>query len=307
MLKTDLNNIGFAGNISRDTDLGPKTGFKTGGKADVFAEPEDLKSLINLLKFIKSENSKFNVIGGGTNTLIKETGIKYGLSLGRYFSSIFTEAENNNKILLRVQSGVKLPRLCWYAAARGYSGLNNLTGIPGLVGGAVFMNAGTDKGTVSSVIKEITAVDESGNILKFKDHDLIPEYRKLGFKNQKIENYIIIDVLIELDKTDKNKTYQEAKELIKKRKEKQPLKEASCGSFFKNPSLEMTAGMLIEKAGLKGKSIGGAEISRVHANFITNKNKATPEDIIKLKDFIQKEVKLKFSIDLEPEVKIVGR
>ncbi|MGM0417310.1 MAG: UDP-N-acetylmuramate dehydrogenase [Thermodesulfobacteriota bacterium] len=307
MLTTELNNQTFKVNISKDVDLGPKTGFRTGGKADFFAEPENLESLINLLKKIKSENSDFNVIGGGTNTLVKDTGIKYVINPGKYFSSFLTENENEHSVLLRVQSGVKLPRLCWYAAARGYLGLNCLTGIPGLVGGAVFMNAGTDKGNISSVIKEITAVDESGNLLKIKDHDLIPGYRKLDFKNQRIENYIIIDVLLELDKTDKNKTYKEAKELIKKRKEKQPLKLASCGSFFKNPSSEIPAGMLIEKAGLKGKSIGGAEISKVHANFITNKNNATTQDILKLKELVQKKVKQRFNIDLKPEVKIVGR
>jgi UDP-N-acetylmuramate dehydrogenase len=304
MIKKELKNLNFKGNIYHDLNIRDKTAFKTDALCNYFIEPEDLDSLLNLIKYLNQKNEEFFILGGGNNTLIKPGGIKIIVSLKKFFNKFEIVKQTENKVYLKIQSGAMLQKICWYCAVKGYEGLNPLIGIPGTLGGALFMNAGTKYGDISPSVNEITIIDSKGNLLKASGADLIAGYREIKIKN--IENFIIIDSTLKLEISDKTKVLKEAKQLLKLRKISQPVKEKSCGCFFKNPD-KSPAGMLIEKAGLKGKKIGGAKVSTIHANFILSENGCKASDIIELKDLITAEIKNKFGIMLEPEVKIVGR
>lgn len=297
----------FLGNISLNTPLGLKTAFKTGGNADYFIEPKDFKSLKIFLEIALQNSQEFIVIGGGTNTLIKDSGIKYAVSIVKTFNGFKIEKEDKNNIYLRVKSGTKLQKLCWHCAKRGFKGLNCLIGIPGSFGGALKMNAGTNKGSIDKVLQSITIVSKDLKKKVLSKKDITTGYRSLKIEDKTIDNFIILDALIKLEKTDSANLYIEARQLLRERKISQPVKANSAGCFFKNPSDKIPAGLLIDKAGLKGKTIGGAAISKVHANFITNNGNATASDILALKEIIQDEIKQKYDVFLEAEVKIVGR
>ncbi|PIE75157.1 MAG: UDP-N-acetylenolpyruvoylglucosamine reductase [Deltaproteobacteria bacterium] len=307
MIETILKKEGFQGNILKDSPIGEKTAFKTGGNADYFIEPLNEKSLKIFVDIMRKNKKTFFVIGAGTNILIKKTGVEYALSLKKGFNGFHIERETDSEIYLKVKAGTNLSKLCWFCAKKGYKGLNPLIGIPGLAGGSAFMNAGTDLGTFSDVIENISVIDDKGIFHKLDKKDIEPFYRGIGIKKKEIKNFIIIEILLRLEKSEAALIYKEAKALISERKKNQPLKTFNCGCFFKNPKPEMPAGMLIDKAGLKGKKVGGAMVSTKHANFITNEKDASAEDIINLKEIIQLEVRKKFSVNLEPEVKIVGR
>ncbi|MDY0361606.1 MAG: UDP-N-acetylmuramate dehydrogenase [Desulforegulaceae bacterium] len=305
MLEKEIFNLGFRGNISSNINIGEKTAFKTKSLANFFIEPADEKSLSIILKHLKTKKENFFVLGGGNNTLINENGIKIVVCLKKFFNNFKILQQNNEEIYLTIESGAMLPKICWHCAIKGYSGLNALIGIPGTIGGAVFMNAGTTKGTIFSLIEKINIMDFNGDKYFLNKKEINPSYRKIQLNN--IKDFIILDCTLKLKKNNDGKTIKEAKEFMKARKNSQPIKEKSCGCFFKNPENNLPAGMLIEKAGLKGKRIGGAKISEIHANFIINEKDCSASDILKLKNFVQEEVNKKFKVTLEPEVKIVGR
>lgn len=304
MVEKELINLGFRGNILDGINIGEKTAFKTRALCDYFIEPSDLKSLSLVIEYLKQKKEDFFILGGGYNTLIKPGGIKFILSLKKFFNRFHIQRETEKEIFLNAQSGAMLQKICWHCALKGYEGLNSLIGIPGTMGGAVYMNAGTKKGDIFSVIHEINIIDYSGKQAKYGKTSIIPGYRELKLKNN--PEFIILDCTLKLEKNEATKVFEEAKTLLKQRKLSQPVKEKSCGCFFKNPETS-PAGMLIDKAGLKGKKIGGAKISSVHGNFIVSETGCTASDIIELKELVEREVKNKFDIDLEPEVKIVGR
>ncbi|MDY0131374.1 MAG: UDP-N-acetylmuramate dehydrogenase [Desulforegulaceae bacterium] len=304
MIKKELNKLDFKGNILTDIDVGKTTAFKTKALCNYFIEPFDLKSLSILVKYLKKKNEDFFILGGGYNTLIKTNGIKIIISFKRFFHKFGLVKETKNEVYLNVQAGAMLQKICWHCAIKGYQGLNSLIGIPGTIGGAVFMNAGTKKGDIFSVIEEVLLMDYSGEQFKAAKNEILPSYRELKLKTDK--KFIILGCTLKLLKTNSEKLVKEAKKLLVERKNSQPLNEKSCGCFFKNPE-SSPAGMLIDKTGLKDKRIGGARVSNLHGNFIISEEGCTALDIIKLKELIQKKVKNKFDLTLEPEVKIVGR
>lgn len=297
----------FQGSISRNLSLASKTAFKTGGTADYFIEPGDIASLKHFLKFMEEKDETFTILGSGTNTLVKDSGLKYVLSLLKGFNGLEVIKENKKEIFLRVGAGHSLSKLCWHCAKQNFRGVNKLIGIPGSLGGAVSMNAGTREGDILSIVQEVNIIDFSGKIHKLEKNDFISLYRHFKPKDPLIKKYIIINALIKLEKADDDRIYAEAKELLRKRKESQPLRTNNAGCFFKNPSSDMPAGLLIDKAGLKGKKHKTAAVSEKHANFITSSGSGSSADIIELKNFIQDEIKRKFDVELKPEVKIVGR
>ncbi|MCB9494505.1 MAG: UDP-N-acetylmuramate dehydrogenase [Desulfobacteraceae bacterium] len=305
MLEKEIRRLEFKGNISTNINIGKKTAFKTSGMANYFIEPADKKSLSTVIRYLKDCNESFFVLGGGYNTLVSENGINTVVSLKKFFNKFEILEKNNNEILINIQAGALLQKICWFCAFKGFIGLNPLIGIPGTIGGAVFMNAGTKDGDIFSVLEEIDVMDYKGENFRVKKNDIIASYRELKVKN--IKDFIITGCTLKLKKNNAKALMKEAKNQMTKRKSLQPVKEKSCGCFFKNPVNNSPAGMLIEKAGLKGKKIGGAKVSEIHANFIVNENNCSASHIIELKELIEKEVKKKFNVILEPEVKIVGR
>jgi UDP-N-acetylmuramate dehydrogenase len=242
--------------------------------------------------------------------LVKDGGIGgIVISLNRCLKKIRT-TEDGSGVRLTAQAGVKLPSLCRYCIERGFAGLNFALGLPATVGGAIVMNAGTARGSMADVLESIGCLQPDGRWVRFDRRELDFSYRCLSWKgsgpNDEGVLPIIVDGSFSLKPRDAKMLADEAEELLKRRTAQQPVDQPSAGCFFKNPVPGRSAGELIEKAGLKGRQIGGARVSTRHANFIVNTGGATARDILALMELVQKRVAEKFEVELVPEVKIVG-
>jgi UDP-N-acetylmuramate dehydrogenase len=207
-------------------------------------------------------------------------------------------------------AGANLKTLCSYALKQGLEGMNFALGIPGTVGGGIIMNAGTSHGSMENVLKSINVLLPTGDTRRIKKEALDFDYRKLSWSPELTDGHldqtVILDGRFCLCPSDPEALKKTAREIIRTRKQRQPIGLPSAGCFFKNPASGETAGKLIEMAGLKGKSVGGAEISSKHANFFINRHKASAADFLALMDLSEKVVLGKFNIHLEREVKVVG-
>jgi len=289
-------------NLLVDEPLKKYTSFKIGGPADLLAMPKDKIELKNLLKNASTLDIPVTFFGGGTNILITDKGIRGLVVITRFLKSeirITRTGLQENSIY--VEAGERLSRLCQFAIQNSLSGLEYAAGIPGTVGGAIMMNAGTSTWDISEVVESIDVLDKT--TLTFKTL----EKKELHFSYRQLDQPGIIVaaslVLIKKPREEIKKIFTE--NLIRK-KATQPVFAASAGCFFKNPTLEKSAGELIEKSGLKGLRINDAMVSDQHANFIINMGKARCQDIIQLKQYIQKTVFEKYHIKLESEVRLEG-
>lgn len=275
------------------------TSFKIGGNADLFLIVKDEVSLIEILKLFNKYNVPFFIIGNGSNLLVKDDGIRGAVIK---LDGEFNEIELMNEDTIKCGSAVLLSKLCNFAMKNALSGIEFAYGIPGTVGGAVCMNAGAYGGEVKDVISLCTHVKRDGTkeVLSLKDLKL--GYRKSIYTETKD---IITFVIIKLKKGNSLHIKENMKEILQRRKDKQPLEYPSAGSVFKRPHNNF-AGTLIEKCDLKGKSFGDAEVSLKHAGFIVNKGHATCQDVLKLISFIQKKVQEETGVILECEVKAIG-
>ena len=286
------------------------TYFKVGGPAEAFVTPPDTAGLEQLMRWCRANRQPWMVIGGGSNLLVKDGGISgVVISLSRCLNNI-QAAGGGSDVRLTAQAGVKLASLCRYCIERGLAGLNFALGIPATVGGAIVMNAGTARGSMADVLESVGCLQPDGRWVRFDRRELDFSYRCLSWKgsgsNSEDDAPIIVDGSFSLKPGDARMLADEAEEILKKRTAQQPLDQPSAGCFFKNPALDRSAGELIEKAGLKGRQIGGACVSTRHANFIFNSGGATARDILALMELVQKHVAEKFTVELVPEVKIVG-
>lgn len=272
--------------------LSNHTTYRTGGLSRYFIEPYNLSELFAALKFAKDKN--FFILGAGSNVLFSDKlfdGVVISLKkLNRYVII------KNDKLICG--AGCLLDNVINFSVSNNLSGLENLSGIPGSVGGAIYMNAGAFDIEIKDFLTSVKIMDFSGNIKVYKKNDLNFAYRSSGLKDE-----IVVEAVFTLRKGEclENKRV----EILKKRDEKQPLEYPSCGSVFKRPK-EGFAGALIENCGLKGYSIGGAEVSKKHANFIINKGNATSSDIYNLINYVKEAVYKKYGIILEEEVKLIN-
>lgn len=285
-------------NIKIDEFMKYHTSFKVGGPADIFIMPESIESLVKIYHKCLDENLKVFVFGNGSNLIVRDKGIrgvvvKMGENTGRY--TVLND-------VIKAEAGIGLARLSKIALENGLAGLEFAEGIPGTLGGAVAMNAGAYDGEMADVVFRTEYMDKKGaiNILEGKDH----EFGKRSSRIQ-TEQGLVLRSEIELKNGDINKIKAKMDDFNRQRKDKQPLEMPSAGSIFKRPE-GYFAGKLIQDCGLKGYSIGGAEVSCKHCGFIVNKGNATARDIIDLIEYIQKAVKEKFGVELNTEVKIVG-
>ena len=250
------------------------------------------------------------VIGDGTNLLVKDNGIRgIVVVLAKYTKKFSKKTEKNREVIITAPAGTKLYELCSFAIKSGLGGMNYAVGIPGTVGGAITMNAGTAHGSTEDVLEDVLIMLPDGKTKRINKSEINFSYRNLSFgKDIKIYQGrpIILEGSFRLYPFDAATLKKEAEEILRIRNKKQPVSFPSAGSFFKNPEQGKAAGRLIEKAGLKGKKIGGAQVSEKHANFIINTGGASASDILGLMEFIQETVFKTFNIKLEPEVKIVG-
>ncbi len=273
------------------------TTFKTGGCADVFVEVKNVSELKNVISFAKKNKVPFFIIGRGSNMLVSDDGIKGAVITLAEINGISVEGN-----IIRCGAGASLTAVCNAARDNCLSGLEFAYGIPGTVGGAMYMNAGAYGGEMADVAKEVTVISGKGDIITLSKEEMSLGYRSSIFRTK---GYIVTEAVFELKDGKKENICEAMEELMSKRRQKQPLNFASAGSTFKRPEGHF-AGALIEKNGLKGYTVGGAKVSELHAGFVINFDSATTLDILTLIRHIQKTVYLNDGVLLEPEVLIVG-
>ncbi len=302
----------FMGNFSikKDEPMKDHTSLKVGGNADFFAAPLSVDELKQLISGAKKYNIPVTFMGSGTNILVKDNGIRgLVICLAGIKDQIKVVREDENKILVTAFSGMLLSSLGRFAFENGFDGLNFTAGIPGTVGGAVMMNSSADKRKISDVISFIEVLLSSGNVKIIEKKDIVFSSEGLLLRPFEIENYykpVVLKAAFQLKKGDKEKLTAQWHEILNKRNSSQPVSLSSVGCFFKNPKPGISAGMLIDRAGLKGTRCGNAMVSEKHANFIVNLGGARAEDILRLKRQVEEKVFDLFSIHLETEVKIEG-
>ena len=285
------------GMIKYNEPLSKYTTYKVGGNAKAVAFPKDILCLKELLKLIKEYRIEYKVIGNGSNLLFSS----------KEYDGIIIILSNLNKISINknqliCESGASSIMAAMKASNSGLSGLEFLTGIPGSIGGAVYMNAGAYGSDIQSVINSIKVLDNNLEIVTLTKDMLDFSYRKSILQDK---DYICLEATFDLKSTNKDIILNKINEYKIKRKNSQPLEYPSAGSVFRNP-INNYAGKLIEETGLKGMKIGGAEVSTKHANFIINKNNATPEDIYNLINLVHRRVIEKHNIDLKTEQEFVN-
>lgn len=283
--------------VLENIDIKSYTTYHVGGTARALVYPEDVESLINLIKFLKTNNIKYKVIGRGSN-LIFGSGLYDGvlIKLDKFDK---LEIEGNE---ITVGAGFQLIKLATRLSRIGYTGIEFATGIPGSVGGAVFMNAGAYKSDMGYIIKSVKVLTPDLKIKELTNYDMHFHYRTSFI--QKHPGYICIEATIILQKGNSEEIMQLISDRKKRRVESQPLEYPSAGSVFRNPEGDY-AGRLIEEIGYKGKIHGGAMVSTKHANFIINYNNATGEDVKELINDIKDKVKEKYGIELKVEQEFV--
>ncbi|MDR1564379.1 MAG: UDP-N-acetylmuramate dehydrogenase [Oscillospiraceae bacterium] len=286
--------------VKIDEPMSEHSSFKIGGKADYYIEVESVAALQHTLNLCKEFNIPYFIIGNGSNLLISDAGIE-GLVIR--LTGAFTSIELLDGNRIKCGAGALLSKLCAFALSNSLSGLEFAWGIPGSAGGAAFMNAGAYGGEMKQVLIGCEHIDTSGKLGSFTAEELQLSYRHSIYSENK---YIITSLLLELKQGEKEAIKAEMEKFMGSRKEKQPLEFPSAGSVFKRPE-GYFAGTMIQECGLKGASIGGAQVSEKHAGFIINKGGASCRDVEALVQKIQDEVKAKKGVCLECEIRKVGR
>ena len=285
------------GKVIENAYMKDYTTYKVGGKVICIVYPEDEQSLIKLLCYIKANSIKYKIIGNGSNVIFNDSG----------FNGVIIKLDNfnnlniiNNKIT--VGAGYMLNKLALRVSRLGFTGMEFATGIPGTVGGAIYMNAGAYKTDMGYIVTSVKVLTPDLEIKVMKNKDLDFHYRSSFL--QKNKDYICLEATISLIKGDPDEIMELIDSRKKRRIETQPLEYPSAGSVFRNPEGDF-AGRLIEELGFKGKSIGGATVSEKHANFIVNTGNAKGEEIKELINEIKSKIKEKYNIELKVEQEFV--
>lgn len=270
--------------------------FKIGGKCPILIKPKGSECLCELMAAFKTEDCPYLVMGRGSNLLISDKGLDRPVIM---ISSDMGSIEFDGHRVI-AGAGAPLISVCREAAERSLSGIEFAYGIPGSAGGAVYMNAGAYGGEMKDIIESCTYADEYGQLHRIQNKDMELSYRHSFFSGKP---YIITEVVLKLENGDKKDIQRKMSELMGKRREKQPLEYPSAGSTFKRPEGDF-AGRLIEAAGLKGFSVGGAQVSEKHCGFVVNKGNARFEDVIGVIETVKKRVSETSGRELECEVVI---
>lgn len=281
-----------------DEPMKEHTSFKIGGSADMLIRPTSIEQIRDIIKVIKTYNVPYFVLGNGSNLLVNDKGFR-GVIIQLYRNMNEAKVEGNNVI---AQAGILLSTLSKRIAAASLKGFEFASGIPGTLGGAIYMNAGAYGGEMKNHVSKVTAIDHNGEL-----HTLSQDECQLGYRESIFQknNYFILEVEMIFEKGSPEEIKAIIKELTSKRKDKQPLDKPSAGSTFKRPE-GYYAGKLIMDAHLRGFSIGDAQVSEKHCGFIINKGTATAKDVTDLINHIRKTVFHHFGVAMEPEVRILG-
>ena len=281
-----------------DEPMKNHTSFRIGGPADCMVFPSSVEQVNQVISWCRNRDVPFLVIGSGTNILVRDKGIRgVVIKLAERLSGLAVEGQS-----IYAEAGVLLSHVSQLAAEKGLSGLEFAEGIPGSVGGAVYMNAGAYDGEMKNVIYEVTALDSEGNLAVLTSGECDFDYRKSIFQRN---GYVILAARMLLKPGDTREITAKMNEFAERRRQKQPLEFPSAGSVFRRPE-GYFVGPLIEELGLKGYHIGGAEISTKHAGSIINTAGATAEDVLALIELVQARGRESTGLNLEPEIRIVG-
>jgi UDP-N-acetylmuramate dehydrogenase len=308
--------------IRKNVSLKNYSTFKIGGKAKYFTIVKTTKEILKAILWAKENKIPFFILGGGSNVLFPDEGFN-GLVIKMQNAKCKMQNENS-KFKIICGAGLPLMKLVLKCVKIGATGLENLAGIPGTLGGAIWGNAGAFGREIGDLVKEVKVLNVESSkleIKRLKNKDCKFSYRDSIFKRKK--NWIILEATLKLKKGNKKEIERKIKEILKLRKEKQPLEFPSAGSVFKNVPVKdlpkkikekfkdkikngfLPAGLLIDVAGLKGYRIGGAKISEKHANFIVNLGKAKAKDVLELIRLIKRKIKRKFGVELKEEIQII--
>lgn len=298
----DLQSV-VRGKVMLDVPMKQYTSMQVGGLCSCMFTPEDADDILKFIDWSKRNEQRYFVIGAGTNLIVREGGIKYPvIRVKNTLHSMDVVSEDSGTVKLKAGAGMPLSELVKYCSEHGLSGVEPLAGIPGTIGGAVFMNAGTKEGSISDVIDTVTFIERSGRI-KTQDRD------QMGFGyrvcNALSTSTIVVSALLTLKRADIKKVRKKVEAILKDKTDTQPLNYPSCGSIFKNPP-KIKAWKLLDEAGVRGVRVRGAKYSELHTNFIINTGNAAADDVLALIDAGIEKVKEKSGIRLELEAIIIG-
>jgi len=278
------------------------TSFRVGGRVDYLAFPSDIQDLQKILGWCKQRGVRYFVLGNGTNLLVRDGGVRgMAISLSRGFLRLEEVGGGPEENLILAEAGGPLGKLVEFSSEKGLAGMEFAAGIPGTVGGAIFMNAGAFKEEMKGVLHSVRLMDPEGNIAEKGKNQLRFSYRSLEVE----KGAVILGAQFRLRPENGQKVKAKVEENIRWRRAKQPWDLPSAGSVFKNP-VQGPAGRFVEEAGLKGSRIGDAQVSEQHANFIVNRGKARARDILALVEIIRKKVFKEKGVWLETEIQVVG-
>ena len=285
----------FAEITQPDEPLAPYTWLRVGGPAQFFVEPLSIEELVELVKTCHAQDLKVRVLGDGSNVLVRDEGVSgVVVRLPReLFSAVTVDGTT-----VRAQAGALLSHVITQAVRAGLAGLELLTGIPGTVGGALHGNAGGKAGDIGQFVQEATVLTATGELFVRKEDELAFAYR-----TSSLDELVILDATFELAHDDPDEIARRMRKVWITKKASQPLSHQSAGCIFKNPRGQ-SSGQLIDRAGLKGTRVGGAEISDRHANFVVTHEGAKADDVIRLIELARSRVLERFGVELELEVQI---
>ncbi len=286
------------GKILTNVSLKNYTTYKVGGNAKIMVFPNDIDSLVKLINLLKEEKTKFMILGNGSNVLFSD----------KEYDGVLIKLDNLNKIEVhdnRIIAGAGSPmiKVAREAIKHGLAGLEFASGIPGTIGGCIYMNAGAYNSDQGYVVSRVKVLTPKMTVITMVNRELDFHYRTSFFKKHK--DYIVLEATYNLKKGNKELLEEVVKDRLKRRLESQPLEYPSAGSVFRNPK-DMYSGKLIEDLGYKGLIKGGAKVSDKHANFVINYNNAKASDIKELIDFLKDEVKDKYGVDLVVEQEFIN-
>ena len=296
--ETCLYNVVDAAKIQKDEPMKKHTTFRIGGPADYFIMPSNEKELAETIRVCREFSIPIYIVGNGSNLLVGDKGFRGAII--QLYKSMGTFQVKGNQIT--AQAGCSLAQIANAALDAALTGFEFAAGIPGTLGGAVVMNAGAYGGEMKDVLKEVTVLTPEGEILTLQADELHMGYRTSVVKEA---GYIVLEAVLSLAKGDPEAIRSRMQELAGMRSSKQPLSYPSAGSTFKRPE-GYFAGKLIMDSGLRGYQVGGAQVSEKHCGFVINAGNATAEDVCRLMEDVQRIVREKFGVTLEPEVKFLG-
>lgn len=284
--------------LIENEEMKKHTTFKIGGTADMFVSVKTADELADLIRLAKATDTPFFVMGNGSNILVSDNGIRgLVIEIGKNMSKCSVEGN-----VITAEAGALMSKIASLALDKSLMGFEEISGIPGTLGGAIYMNAGAYGGEIKAIADTVKYVDSNGDFFEISGEECGFGYRTSIFAEG---DKFVVSAKLRLQKGNSDEIREKMAEYTRRRREKQPLQYPSAGSTFKRPE-GYFAGGLIEDAGLKGFTVGGAKVSELHAGFVINIGNATANDVKNLIAQVQKKVKDKFNVELEPEVKFIG-